>query len=106
MSELKECPFCGGEAKLIDWGDEFAISVDHRDGCWMDEYEGYADITADVKQEAIEAWNTRHERKCKWKTVREGSSIKATECGQLYDWYPLDIPKHCPGCGAKVIKND
>lgn len=60
MSELKKCPFCGGEAK--------AISYDPYDG-----YQGYltvwliackkctAMLQRKTKEQAIEAWNRRTE---------------------------------------------
>lgn len=90
----------------IDWehqGDDFDFGWDGVDWSkveWVEIDGTKFENVDDTKR------NTRHERTCKWETVRGGSSIKATECGQLYDWYPLDIPKHCPNCGAKVIKND
>ena len=59
MAELKPCPFCGGEAKLIysmpynavqctkckTWGKTIVDSYEQQDG----------------KYEAIEAWNRRAE---------------------------------------------
>ena len=54
--ELKPCPFCGGEAMVIDTGDYFPVityRVICKASCIM---QGGLYKT---KQEAIEAWNTR-----------------------------------------------
>ena len=69
MPELKPCPFCGGEAKLVEttecWGHgEFhkvkyvACKLCGSKGhtvCDMDIYDGYADSLDD----AIKHWNVR-----------------------------------------------
>ena len=95
MRELLEkspCPFCGGEPKGYPYG-------------WYVECENcHIRINGISYENAVERWNTRYEPTCKWETTRDGSSIRVTECGQSYDWYPLDLPKHCPNCGAKVIE--
>lgn len=58
---LKPCPFCGGEAHYREWnGDECDIEVDHRDDCWMIEYEGFTDIRINEREKLIDAWNRRY----------------------------------------------
>lgn len=57
QNELKPCPFCGGEALLITFRDEYRRlnpSVVHCSVC---------DVESKVylrKKEAIEAWNRRY----------------------------------------------
>lgn len=53
MSELKRCPFCGGEAEVIECDGDYAIIC--KDCC---------DVTPvtnwdDTLEKAIEIWNTR-----------------------------------------------
>ena len=48
MSELKRCPFCGGEAKLMDNG--HWVWCQH---CLVES------AYYDTREEAIKAWNTR-----------------------------------------------
>lgn len=56
MAELKPCPFCGGEAVLINNGCFVDVS------CKNFHCRGWADsLMWKTKQEAIEAWNRRAE---------------------------------------------
>lgn len=56
QSELKPCPFCGGEAKIISplgWGNVRAVECGNSDNCaatgpWFSD-----------EKHAIAAWNTR-----------------------------------------------
>ena len=56
MTKLKPCPFCGGEAKII----QGSLYYGYRVGC-----ENYRCTTCPITysyhtiEEAIEAWNTR-----------------------------------------------
>jgi len=60
MSELKPCPFCGGEAHLRIYANgEANIDVDHLDGCWLPEFENYYDFEGDDVQAVVKAWNRR-----------------------------------------------
>ena len=112
-NELKPCPFCGGEARLMKmdyeggevWGvfckDDLAAEYSH--GHYIDNY-----MTA---ESAIAAWNRRAEtveqRTCR--NVYEKGHFKCSECGHytqarmVYrDGEPAD-PCYCPNCGAKVV---
>lgn len=117
MSELKPCPFCGGEASI-----EYE-NYDFDGGNWWLIRE--ADVVCrecglvfHVENESreyqhgehcldfiIEAWNTRAERTCV--VHRRGSSTdnrECSECGASYRGdvlYPLN---YCPNCGAKVVE--
>lgn len=59
-----------------------------------------------LHDQAIEAWNTRAERTCKWTQWDQHSDeYFSTECGREFQWAtPYDLPNHCPGCGAKVVE--
>lgn len=63
MSDLKLCPFCGGEAKTeqverIHYGTVYRIGC-NTDGCrgWW-----YESVLYRTEAKAIEAWNTRSEQ--------------------------------------------
>ena len=56
MSELKPCPFCGGEATIEDNGDFVDVS------CKDMFCRGWTScLEFKTKQQAIEAWNRRAE---------------------------------------------
>ena len=68
-SELKPCPFCGGEAKLmLD-----KCSGVYFIGCSNDKCLGFGAIgwSYETAEEAIKAWNTRAERTCKGCVIPE-----------------------------------
>ena len=48
-SNLKPCPFCGGEAEFYEFTCFWVSCKD----CWCETF------TYDTKQEAVEAWNRR-----------------------------------------------
>lgn len=64
MAELKPCPFCGGEAEIVDNGEVrtnkyYFVDVNCKDmNC-----RGYSScLEYKTKQQAIEAWNRRAEK--------------------------------------------
>lgn len=95
MSELKPCPFCGGEAEMHHEGrgDVWVVS------CKVSRCAGYEEFGAwgyETKHNAIEAWNTRHEqREYLLEHFRRCGEFKCAEClyslcedsiyGKLYD---------------------
>lgn len=105
-SELKPCPFCGGEASNV-WipyiGGGGYGNVIECDDCWAKT--GYYDTEA----EAIKAWNTRAERTCKGE-----SDLSEWVCSECQCWIPTGItPENservsawnfCPHCGAKAVE--
>ena len=121
MSDLKPCPFCGGEAFVNDnpigtsnetlnmrggvgLGRLWSVECDE---CGADA--GYAQSV----EEAIRRWNSRAERTCRM--VPDGNDCgHCSACGYEYDWYsgvglPTEDPfeydgKYCRNCGAKVVE--
>lgn len=113
MSELKPCPFCGGEAE----------AVHEIDGFWTVEC-----VKCGALVDGIEAWNTRAgckdcaalnraaglwakadkrvrelERTCKnMATVQR--KFACSECGDVWGKPSVDEFKFCPTCGAKVVE--
>ena len=106
MSELLACPFCGGEAELQRWHTKPYVSCTQC-GCSMPD-------THQTEEQAIEAWNTRHERMCHvvkvTRTLRsmlhgeqEVTDEKCSECGGYMDVGFGVIRNYCPRCGCKVV---
>lgn len=118
MSDLKPCPFCGGddvnmgvrphfrEGKGNGWtvlcadcGGSIGY-IERPDGHFYAEY--------DTKSEAIAAWNSRAERTCKqeergWGTEGDHARVWLT-CGHDCMVPTVqDLPNYCPNCGAKVV---
>lgn len=57
MAELKPCPFCGGEAEIVNNGYFVDVSCkDHRCRGWAES------LMNNTEEEAIEAWNRRTSR--------------------------------------------
>lgn len=106
-SELKPCPFCGGEALIRVDLCRVASGSDHIYivGCRGFECRGSA-VTGplyETKAEAVEAWNTRAERTCRNVGHEHGYKrvFVCSECeGENYD----GTPNYCPECGAKVVE--
>lgn len=108
MIELKPCPFCGGEARLLLNAKRKIYGKDeYRTGvvacCNVCE----ARMFYGSEKLAIEAWNRREEpeppKMGKW-VIRviwppDGEDCYCSECGKgecLPNW------KYCPNCGAKM----
>lgn len=127
MSDLKPCPFCGGDVKLKA-DDSGGYSIECGNHEWpkerfTQEIPGQT-IAADVlmcswgqgeeaKQALIEAWNTREERTCK-PTEEDCCPICGEDlvrCNVGIGFFggavELDPPiyhNYCPSCGAKVVE--
>ena len=59
MSELKRCPFCGGEAELFETHEKQYYIIHQNDDCVIDSQTNVGNWLFDTKEEAIAAWNTR-----------------------------------------------
>lgn len=114
MKDLKPCPFCGGEAKVHKADVPFYRM--HKEGWYVmchgreccadlgfggEDYQGTSGMFG-TEAEAIEAWNTRHERTCR--NVAENKE-KWFICGEcLYECSRPTMVKFCFNCGARVVK--
>ncbi len=112
MTELKQCPFCGGEAVLFE-NTDYAYVYCNECGSQTDESHGTAGA-------AVAAWNTRAERTCEIARVETGEPAEY-DCDEVF-WHCAscheevaiyaynengdtwaDKPAFCPNCGAKVV---
>ena len=101
MTELKPCPFCGGEAVLSLGGEHFTIPECANCGAKLP-----AQYGQDRKTKAIEAWNTRAERCGYWMRHDESDTWECPSCHACFD-LDGDTPKdkylnYCPVCGTKL----
>lgn len=103
MSELKPCPFCGGEAEMLTaesmhGGNLYGVMCNCC-ACHTDVFDNEA--------EAIAAWNTRAERTCR-NVDEEYPYFECSECGCNavvgYGGSGPGLPNYCPNCGAKVVE--
>lgn len=103
MTELKPCPFCGGEAEYR--AAKYVRTVfKHSVVC----LECFASVPPKAsEQEAIEAWNTRAERTCHVELVDQNESDPVgvaicSECGS--NGFEIQNSNYCSYCGAKVVE--
>lgn len=112
MSDLKPCPFCGGEVSF--WTREAA--EDYQGliiGCkdcpanmeeWVYKYDkNFAENFEKKKAEMFEAWNKRIKRTAKVKWSKEDGCHLCSECGFAV-FLTCDV--YCAGCGAKLDWSD
>lgn len=96
-SELKPCPFCGGEAGLV-------IDEPFKGFTFVECHECGSRGSISKERQAIKAWNTRAERTCynTWLVELTGRlRFQCSECKAV----SLEIaPLYCPVCGAKVVE--
>lgn len=102
MTDLKPCPFCGGEGsayQVLDYpekiGPRFSVICN---GCG-------ASVTTIFQSEwtAIEAWNRRAERTCH-DEAGSPMSFLCGECGWFWNDPEDELGfRYCPSCGARVV---
>ena len=81
MSELKSCPFCGGEAELIEPDGSWACYHVHcNNECCI----GWKTIDSSflIAEKAIKAWNNRAERTCE--NITEKKKANQFECSKCH----------------------
>lgn len=97
MTELKPCPFCGGEAsKRLFYGTRY--------GVYCDECDARVGGLFGTEAEAVEAWNTRAERTCYPSENLYGFLMCCSECGRSLKDIGGTLFNYCPNCGAKVVE--
>lgn len=103
-NELKPCPFCGGEAKIRTLGGTANKQYYATHDCVECKIDLIETWLFDTEQEAIEAWNTRYERTCKFIEVGDdydeiyAQVYQCSNCGAAN----IGTAFFCPNCGAKV----
>ena len=115
MTELKPCPFCGGEAEFypaacIEQGWYIATVQCVSCAAQVCSKPGLDRAEQEANESAIKAWNTRAERTCH--SVSASSNFfQCSECGceimfTVDGWKPLYMGRvnYCPNCGAKVVE--
>lgn len=115
--ELKPCPFCGGEIRIVrlhgSYGEPWYARCDR---CEVNSY--YYKTEA----QAIEEWSVRPERTCsptgKWESISQTQAVRhvfCSACGHEFgmdrkDTIPFErtrlvgLPYYCPECGARVTR--
>ena len=108
MSELKPCPFCGGEARehaafAHGAADRVGVYVEC-DGC------GACSPTCwgeEAQRKASEAWNSRARHACRtklnWSDPEDGCSYDCSACGDSFGMLYGEL-NYCPCCGARVVE--
>lgn len=105
MKKLKTCPFCGSHARVTEWTPTASSISCFNCGAHFNTYD---------KEEAIEAWNSRHERTCK-RVADEAyryDDFECSECGWVVWGFLMEHegegvvsqPNYCPSCGAKIVE--
>lgn len=98
MSELKPCPFCGGEANTQIFDKVLNVGCPHCDIRTRF-------VLHDELDAAINAWNTRHVETCKVE-LREsgwgGYTRHCGACGADLDCDTRNKQNYCPSCGRRV----
>ena len=105
MSEsLKPCPFCGNTNILVYEEEgkfgftEWIVECDsHYCACQPTAHDSYQ-----TKVEAVEAWNTRAERTCRYDPTDRCTYV-CTSCGREVEMLHIGY-NYCPNCGAKVVE--
>lgn len=89
LEPLRECPFCGGEAKVGAFYDDLYFATCCN--CGVDtKFYG-------TEAEAIEAWNTRYERTSEVTYGEYG----CPHCGEC-DCVLYSTSGYCPTCGTRI----
>lgn len=109
--KLLNCPFCGGEAETwshyFEEEDMTLWQVRCKERPYDVEHPCYtADsfISFTTEAEAVEAWNTRAERTCRYEPTNRCTHV-CTSCGREVETLHLGY-NYCPNCGSKVIVNE
>ena len=93
--DLKPCPFCGGEAEIVEVMDNppETIAIQCKSGCGVSAHHKWMDESVLIKR-----WNTRAERTTRLIWNKHDDCFECESCGKGMkpEW------AYCPRCGAKV----
>lgn len=106
MSELKPCPFCGGEAFVRVDVSLNPTQARYRVGCDKNPYcHGWYGHSRYYNTEAgaAAAWNTRHVETCRIECNERSNNLRlyTLSCGHTV-WTMGYVPGYCPTCGREV----
>lgn len=116
MEELKPCPFCGGEAHLVD---DYSSERDHmfyqvwhdcttNSGAIRHAYGHALSLQISTpwcanEKDAVLLWNRRAERTCRDLTpTRREFTCSACGCEAEVYIHSEETGAYCPNCGARV----
>ena len=102
--ELKPCPFCGGEAEVLE-SDHSATFY-----CWCDSCETRGNYY-NTEAEAIEAWNTRTVLTCTKETAEKWNRRSRVRCCECVHWREVrmadgTVTHRCSGVMAYVTPDE
>lgn len=111
--ELKPCPFCGGEARVV-FG-----SATTKDGhhtvftVFCDECNAQGSSSYESLEEAVAVWNVRTEQTCSMEPIDGRNDVlRCSKCSEEFWFYDLVFYNdgtveydgdYCKSCGAKVV---
>lgn len=99
--DLLPCPFCGSTEVYVEEYEHHPGAMRWRvfcAGCMA----GVDTGTRQSASSAVQDWNRRAERTCRYVYDREICAWRCSECGGLE---PVgDHVSYCPDCGAKVVE--
>ena len=97
--ELKDCPFCGGEAIVTHKGRIVWIGCSK---CPISTHTVWEERQAEI----IRAWNTRVEKVCRW-TQGQVDDYWTSACDYAFTLTDEGLPAendflYCPKCGGRI----
>ena len=122
MSDLKPCPFCGGEALLSHDYEGIGASYVRCEKCGLESIRFIKSFECASDDRAVEFWNRRADADCirymdaadvapvrhgQWRTHSDRpDSLICSVCNCGFDMWKHDPHNYCPNCGAKMDLED
>lgn len=110
MTELKPCPFCGGEADVHCFAhdDSECTVMCSNPNCRASVSARSCGSMTTAYNRARKLWNRRAERTCRPVHTREKWECGACGCEIMPGFMPVfkgvGVLRYCPNCGAKVVE--